>query len=47
MINTLSAMIARYRFTFLGAIAGGLLMGNLQGVFLLGIIGFILDNIGI
>ena len=47
MISTISAMITRYRFTFLGAIAGGLLMGNMQGIFLLGIIGFILDNIGI
>lgn len=47
MINTLPALIARYKFTFLGAIAGGLLMGNFEGIFLLGIIGFILDNIGI
>ena len=47
MINSISAMIARYRFTFLGGIAGGLLMGNLEGIFLIGVIGFILDNIGI
>ena len=47
MISTISAMITRYKFTFLGAIAGGLLMGNLEGIFLIGLIGFILDNIDI
>jgi len=47
MINTIPMLIARYKFTFLGAIAGGLLMGNLEGIFLIGLIGFILDNIGI
>ena len=47
MINTISAMITRYRFTFMGAIAGGLLTGNMEGIFLIGLIGFILDNIGI
>ena len=47
MINTIPALIARYKFTFLGAIAGGLLMGNIQGVLLLGVIGFVLDSIGI
>lgn len=47
MINSLSSLITKYRFTFLGAVAGGLLMGNLEGIFLIGIIGFILDNLGI
>lgn len=47
MISHLPMLFARYRFTFLGAIAGGLLMGNLEGIFLIGLIGFILDSIGI
>ena len=47
MMNTIPILIARYKFTFLGAIAGGLLMSNFQGVLLLGVIGFVLDNIGI
>ncbi len=47
MINIIPTLIARYKFTFLGAIAGGLLMGNLEGIFLIGLIGFVLDNIGI
>jgi len=47
MINTIPFLIARYKFTFLGAIAGGLLTGNLEGILLIGAIGFILDNVGL
>ena len=47
MINTISLLIKRYKFTFMGAIAGGLLTGNIEGIILLGVIGFILDSIGV
>jgi len=47
MIYTIPILIARYKFTFLGAVAGGLLMGNFEGIFLIGLIGFILDNTGV
>jgi hypothetical protein len=47
MINTLPALMARYRFTFMGAIAGGLLTGNIEGILLVGLIGFVMDHIGI
>ncbi len=40
-------LITRYKFTFMGAIAGGLLMGNIAGILLIGMIGFILDNMGL
>ena len=43
----IQTLIAKYKFTVLGAIAGGLLMGNFEGIFFIGLIGFILDNMGI
>jgi len=47
MINKLIPLIIRYKFAFLGGLAGGLLMGNLEGIFLIGLIGFLLDNLGV
>jgi len=42
--SNINKAIKKYPFTILGSIAGGLLFGNIIGVLLLALVGFIIDS---
>ena len=42
-MQTIGTGVVKYKFTILGAIAGGLLSGNIWGILVLGFVGFVVD----